>query len=112
MNPFVKLPGHSRSAPGRERILWRRLPAILLWGTALPLGFVALRLWAAGPEIAAAAQLQVYVALGVLLLHWTMVLTLAFGCLIVMVMKGPAYVADAYPFPKHDPSRGAAPSEP
>ena len=46
MNPFEKLPGHRRSAPGRERQLWRRLPAVLLWGTALPLAFVRLRLWA------------------------------------------------------------------
>jgi len=28
-----------------------------------------------------------------------LVLTLAIGCAIVMVMKGPAYVADAYPPP-------------
>jgi len=27
------------------------------------------------------------------------VLTLALGCFIVRVMKGPAYVADAYPLP-------------
>jgi len=31
------------------------------------------------------------------MLHWTLVLTLAIGCVIVMLMKGPAYVADAYP---------------
>jgi hypothetical protein len=30
-------------------------------------------------------------------LHWNTVLTLAIGAFIVMVMKGPAYVADAYP---------------
>jgi hypothetical protein len=30
-------------------------------------------------------------------LHWMLVLTLAPGCLIVRVMKGPAYVADTYP---------------
>jgi hypothetical protein len=38
------------------------------------------------------------------MLHWTLVLTLAIGCVIVMLMKGPAYVADAYPIeePAHD----------
>ena len=36
---------------------------------------------------------------GVVVLHWTLVLTLALGCFIVRVMKGPAYVADAYPCP-------------
>jgi len=30
-------------------------------------------------------------------LHWTVVLTVAIAAFIVMVMKGPAYVADAYP---------------
>jgi hypothetical protein len=30
------------------------------------------------------------------ILHLTLVLTLAIGCVIVMVMKGPAYVADPY----------------
>ena len=104
LNPFEKLPDQRPAAPGLERRLWRRLPAILLWGTVLPLGFAALRLWAAGPAEEAAAQLHVYVALGVLLLHWTMVLTVAFGCVIVMVMKGPAYVADAYPLPARDPA--------
>ncbi len=34
---------------------------------------------------------------GIVVLHWTLVLTLAIGCVIVMLMKGPAYVADAYP---------------
>jgi len=37
---------------------------------------------------------------GVVVLHWSLVLTLALGCFIVRVMKGPAYVADAYPLPK------------
>ncbi|MBL8407378.1 MAG: hypothetical protein ABTS16_15615 [Candidatus Accumulibacter phosphatis] len=37
MNLFNKLPGFQRSAPGSEQRIWRRLPAILLWGTLLPL---------------------------------------------------------------------------
>jgi hypothetical protein len=35
-------------------------------------------------------------AISVLVLHWTVVFTVAIGAFIVMVMKGPAYVADAY----------------
>jgi hypothetical protein len=35
-------------------------------------------------------------AAGMEWLLWTLVLTLAIGCAIVMLMKGPAYVADAY----------------
>jgi hypothetical protein len=37
------------------------------------------------------------VAIRILVLHWTAVLTVAIAAFIVMVMKGPAYVADAYP---------------
>lgn len=36
---------------------------------------------------------------GVIVLHWTLVLTAALGYFIVRVRNGPAYVADAYPFP-------------
>jgi hypothetical protein len=35
-----------------------------------------------------------YVAAGVVVFHWTAVLTLAIGCVVVMLMKGPGYVAD------------------
>jgi hypothetical protein len=36
------------------------------------------------------------------ILHWTVVLTVGIGAFIVMVMKGPAYVADAYPLVESD----------
>jgi hypothetical protein len=31
------------------------------------------------------------------ILHWTVVVTVGIAAFIVMVMKGPAYVADPYP---------------
>lgn len=100
-----KLPGFQRSAAGLEWVLWRRLPRILVWGTALPvLLAVAAHLWAPEPasdQLARDLQLFDYVT-GVVVLHWTLVLTLAIGCVIVMVMKGPAYVADAYPLNDRD----------
>lgn len=37
MSLFKELPGFVPSAPGLEHLVWRRLPAILLWGTLLPL---------------------------------------------------------------------------
>ncbi len=42
-------------------------------------------------------------------LHWNILLTLAIGAFIVMVMKGPAYVADAYPLVDADAPRTSAP---
>ena len=104
MNLFNKLPGFVRSPPGLEHLIWRRLPAILLWGTLLPLGLAGLNraLAPAASESGAdvgALLLWDYTMFGVDVLHWTLVLTLALGCFIVRVMKGPAYVADAYPMP-------------
>ena len=39
---------------------------------------------------------------GVVILHWTLVLTVGIGCVVVMMMKGPAYVADTYPLSDSD----------
>ena len=104
MNLFNELPGFVPSAPGLEHRIWRRLPAILLWGTLLPLLLSGvnrtLALEAADLSASnAALLLWDYKMIGVVVLHWTLVLTLAIGCFIVRVMKGPAYVADAYPMP-------------
>lgn len=101
MKGFQRLPGFQRTAPGLEWWLWKRLPAVLAWGTALPLA-LALLLWWRTPTSAATLgdpgdMLHIYQLLGLVMLHWTLVLTVAIGCLIVRVMKGPAYVADAYP---------------
>ena len=35
-------------------------------------------------------------AISVLVLHWTVVFTVGIAAFIIMVMKGPAYVADPY----------------
>jgi hypothetical protein len=104
MNLFNKLPGFEPSAPGLEHLIWRRLPAILLWGTLLPLGLAGLNRAVTPPVSESSARagallLWDYTMFGVVVLHWTLVLTLALGCFIVRVMKGPAYVADAYPLP-------------
>ena len=114
MNAFNRLPGYQRSPPGLEWMLWKRLPAMLAWGTAAPLA-LALVVWLTAPAAGADAgqpgpMLYIYQLLGLVVLNWTLVLTLAIGCLIVLVMKGPAYVADAYPPPGRE--TGTAPDRP
>lgn len=100
MNWFKRLPGFQKSPAGVEWTLWRKLPHIGLWGTALPVAVAAV--WhLMAPDLPTPAQersllLVDYVAVGAVVLHWTLVLTLAIGCAIVILMKGPAYVADAY----------------
>lgn len=100
MNWLQKLPGFQRSAHGFEWKLWRKLPHILVAGTVLPLlGAGAVRLWATEPLSAATERMVTladYFAVALVVLHWTLVLTVAIGCVIVMLMKGPAYVADGY----------------
>ncbi|MCK7495937.1 MAG: hypothetical protein MZW92_37010 [Comamonadaceae bacterium] len=46
-------------------------------------------------------------AIAVVVLHWTIVFTIAIAAFIVMVMKGPAYVADAYPLDDAEEPDGA-----
>jgi hypothetical protein len=107
MNWLGKLPGFQRSPHGLEWLLWKRLPAVLGWGTVLPLAVAALVWWWAPPQTALAAVdadrlLLIFQLAGLVVLHWTLVLTVAIGCCIVMLMKGPAYVADPYPPPGRD----------
>ena len=98
MSWLNKLPDSVRSASGMEWKLWRKLPLILLVGTALPLAAaVALHVTSDLQSAADARWLQImdYVVAGVVVFHWTAVLTIAIGCVVVMLMKGPGYVADA-----------------
>jgi hypothetical protein len=97
MSWLNKLPNSIRSASGFEWTLWRKLPLILLVGTALPLAVaVALHLGADSADGAGLRWLQTmdYVVAGLVVFHWTAVLTVAIGCVVVMLMKGPGYVAD------------------
>ena len=115
MNGLVKLPGFVRSPPGLEHRIWRRLPAILLWGTLLPLVLTGVNHALAPAATApgnhdAAVLLWDYTLFGVVVLHWTLVLTLGLGCFIVRVMKGPAYVADAYALPQRADGAGDHPA--
>ena len=106
MNWFGTLPGFTRTPAGLERVILRRLPAILWQGTALLVlcGLVA-QFW---PWEGTQAQVFTRITslhigfISLLILHWTVVLTVAIGAFIVMVMKGPAYVADAYPLEDAD----------
>lgn len=101
MGLFNILPGFQKTPPGLERSILRRLPAVLWQGTALlVLCALVAQFWPWN-----GTETQVYTRtttlhiglISLLILHWTVVLTVAIGAFIVLVMKGPAYVADAYP---------------
>ena len=105
MNWFNVLEGSRRSASGLEWKIWRKLPMVFLLGTVLPV-----LLWTALEFLSPHSRTDqpiwlstgAFVILGAVIFNWTMVLTVAIGCAIVMVMKGPGYVADAYPLSHSD----------
>lgn len=105
MNWLQKLPDSRRSPAGLEWQIWRSLPSICVAGTALPIGALVLLHLAMTPASVADERwllMVAYVVAGAVTFHWTALLTVAMACMIVMVMKGPAYVADAYPLPHSD----------
>ncbi|MBK7052584.1 MAG: hypothetical protein KBF98_05575 [Rhodoferax sp.] len=100
MNWLQKLPGSQRTPYGFEWVLLCAMPKVLAVGTLLP----ALAAWVAryflmagsAAELARHVQLFDYVMLGLVIFIWTLVLTISIGCIIVWLMKGPAYVADGF----------------
>ena len=101
ISPFTKLPGSISSQPGLERYILRRIPMALPLGAAVilaPSAILRMASWDMHPqELAAIISRVDMLALGVLLLYWNLMVALAWGAFIVMVMKGPTYVADSYP---------------
>ena len=106
MSAFNRLPGFTRTPPGKERKVIRALPMIFLVGTlllALPSLFVRFFPWD-GTETEIATRIlsfDIYV-ISLVILHWTVVVTVGIAAFIIMVMKGPAYVADPYPLNEAD----------
>lgn len=100
MNLFRKL--HDRVAPpGLEVRLLKAMPAAALASIIVPLSLA----WGARVYVADAGFDNAKKAIrSIDIFAWsvsatllTAVLTVSIGCIVVWVMKGPAYVADAYP---------------
>jgi uncharacterized membrane protein YqjE len=102
MNWFHKLPGTHRSAYGLECRVLRQVPRLVVGAVVLPalLSLLA-RLWAGEPGEAQARQLQLFefMMLGLAGTALWLIAALSLVCVIIWVMKGPAYVADAYDLP-------------
>ena len=100
MNWLRKLPGFQRTPYGFEWRLLRLMPTVALAGTLLPalLAGAARFLVTASSaaELARSIQLFDFVMVGLVIFVWMLVLTVTIGCVIVWLMKGPAYVADGY----------------
>ncbi len=73
MDWFKRLPGFQQSPAGVEWWLWRKLPHILAWGTALPVAVAVGWHWAAPDQPSPAQERSLllvdYVAAGAVVLH-------------------------------------------
>lgn len=97
MKLFNRLPGFSRTPAGKERVLLRWVPRAFLLGTLLlATPSLLARLFSNPEDVLVVMTTDIYVT-SLIILHWTVVLTVAIAAFIIMLMKGPAYVADAYP---------------
>lgn len=92
-----KVPNSRSAPPGLEWWLLRRMPRVLVAGTLLPPA-LALLARVGGLDPGDLALIDIY-AFGLVILHWTLVLTASLACFIVLIMKGPVYRADSYPLP-------------
>jgi hypothetical protein len=114
MNLFTKLHGR-RVPPGLEWRILRRLPHITLAGSLIPVALAVLvRVLPPEPGVDIAKHVKTVdiFAIATAITFFTGILTVAIGCIVVYIMKGPAYVADAYPLQHSDyPATGPAASQ-
>lgn len=100
MNWLKKLPGFQQTPYGFEWRLLRILPHLTLAGTVLP----AMSAWLARYVFANESLIDLerriqtfdFLMIGIAVFVWSAALTVGIGCVIVWLMKGPAYVADGY----------------
>ncbi|MEB3323272.1 MAG: hypothetical protein VKI81_10665 [Synechococcaceae cyanobacterium] len=115
MNWLRKVEGR-QTPPGAEVRILKKLPRITLVGTLLVLAMpVLVRVLPPDPAVDAAKQVRSVdiFAIAVEISLVTLVLTVAIGCVVVHIMKGPAYAADSLPVehadrPKPHRQRGDA----
>jgi len=104
MNLFKRLHGR-RTPAGREVLILKWLPRITLIGTCAPIALaVIVRVLPPQPGINPAKHVMSVdiFAIATTLTFWTAMFTVAIACVVVHIMKGPAYVADAYPLQHAD----------
>ena len=100
MNSHPDKLGNSRPPPGLERRILKRLPLAtalsILVSLALP---VLARMFppdAPAYDVLRATKRVDFFATSLVLVSLTAIFTVFIGCMIVVIMKGPAYFADSY----------------
>lgn len=120
MKYLQKLPGYRRYPPGLEWRLLKRLPMAFVASTAIPAVWYLAAQWfplpAPGETVEKHLKTVEIATIATVITAWTAVFTIAIGCCIVILMKGPAYVADRYPLsdaeqPRRDAADGRDPAD-
>lgn len=101
MKYLNKLSGFTQSASGFEWTLLKKIPQIFFLSGLVPCA-IMLKLYLMNDVLDGEQSKIVYQCLGVLFSIWFFVGTVVIGCIVVIIMKGPAYVADPYELPKED----------
>lgn len=104
MELFKRLHGRLEP-PGLELLILRKLPRVTLLGTLIPVVLsVLVRVLPQQASVDTAKHIRSVdiFAIATTVTFWTAVFTVAIGCVVVHVMKGPAYVADPYPLEHAD----------
>lgn len=95
MNWFRKI-NENRAPAGMERVLLRIAPMAALLCVVVPAAVAfAARLWLGDDAAKMISRIDI-AAIAVAITALTAVFTVAIGAVIVFIMKGPGYVADAY----------------
>lgn len=101
MGKLKKLPGGVRYPSHREWNMLKKLPKWTVLGSvvfAAPL----MHAWWQDADILNHDLERLSVFLGLLFTFWFFVGALMIGLVVIIIMKGPGYVADPYPLPKED----------
>ena len=98
-----KLPGFQTSPPGMERWILRQAPFWTLMGTlAILMPSLLVRIIPPDAMAVGNSRLIDILVIATLICYWIAIFTIVIGAYIVVLMKGPAYVADAYPLEDSD----------
>lgn len=99
MDLFKKISTAGNYSTEVEWRVLKKVPLVLLLGTLL-IATPILATYFNGSSWVATQTQTSYALIGLLFTFWFFTGTVAIGCVIMMVMKGPGYVADAYDIPE------------
>lgn len=107
MSKLLKvLPGYKTSPPGMERSILRAAPLWTIMGTlSILMPSLLIRIFpgeAGVVQTVGGHRLIDILVIATLICYWIAIFTIVIGAYIVVLMKGPAYVADAYPLEDAD----------